>query len=172
MEARDLVAAGIRAATGHGGMGRIMQALARRLHTATAWLLVASIVVQVFLAGLALVDLGGTGDFGAHIEFGYTVVGVIALALVLTAVAARAPQRDIGISFGILLLYVIQTALPALRGSAAWLAALHPVNALLLFGAAVWYARRSRAPRAIGRTTDGGGPASPVGAVDAATDVR
>ena len=139
-----------------------MQALARRIHTATAWLLVASIVVQVFLAGLALGNLGGTGDFGVHIEFGYTIVGMIALALVLTAVAARAPQRDVAISFGILLLYVVQTALPALRGSVAWLAALHPVNALLLFGIAVWYARRSQGPRARDRAIDGGGPASPV----------
>lgn len=136
-----------------------MQVLARRIHTGTAWLLVASIVVQVFLAGSALVNLGGTGDFGAHIEFGYTAVGMIALAVVLTAVAARAPQRDVAISFGILLLYVIQTALPALRGSATWLAALHPVNALLLFGLAVWYARRSRAPRAVDTAIDVSGPA-------------
>ncbi|HUG30316.1 MAG TPA: DUF6220 domain-containing protein [Candidatus Limnocylindria bacterium] len=141
-----------------------MQALARRIHTATAWLLVASIVVQVFLAGSALVSLGGTGDFGAHIDFGYTAVGLIALAVVLTAVAARAPQRDIAISFGILLLYVVQTALPAFRGSATWLAALHPVNALLLFAATVWYARRSRAPRAIDTAIDVRGPASPVDA--------
>ena len=139
-----------------------MQALARRIHTATAWLLVASIVVQVLLAGLALVNLGGSGDFGMHIEFGYTVLGVIALALVLTAVVARVPQRDIAISFGILLLYVVQTALPAFRGSVSWLAALHPVNALLLFGITVWYARRSQGPRAPDRALDGGGPASPV----------
>lgn len=141
-----------------------MQALARRIHTATAWLLVASIVVQVFLAGSALVNLGGTGDFGAHIEFGYTVVGVIALTLVLTAVAARVPQRDVAISFGILLLYVVQTALPALRGSVAWLAALHPVNALLLFGVAVWYARRSQGSPAPHQAIDVTGAPGPVDA--------
>jgi hypothetical protein len=120
-----------------------------RLHAAAAALFVVAIVVQVFLAGAALANLGGSGDFSAHIEFGYLWVGLASLAVVLTAIAARRPRRDIGIALGLLLLYIVQTMLPNARASAPWLAALHPVNALFLFGLAAWYARRMwRAPMA------------------------
>ena len=112
----------------------------RQLHSIVSWLFVATIVVQVFLAGVALVDLGGSGDFSAHVGFGYSVVGIVALAVVLTAVAARAGRRDIAVTVGLLVLYIIQTILPNLRASMPALAALHPVNAMLLFGLAAWYA--------------------------------
>ena len=114
-----------------------------RLHAAAAALFVAAIVTQVFLAGVALANLGGSGDFSAHIEFGYVWVGLASLALVLTANAARRPRRDVGIAVGLLVLYIVQTMLPNARTSAPWVAALHPVNALFLFGLAVWYARRT-----------------------------
>jgi hypothetical protein len=120
------------------------------LHVASAWLLVAVIVVQVFLAGLALANLGGSGDFSLHVEFGYTIVGLVALATVVTAVLAGCPRRDTLAALGLLILYVVQTSLPNLRAAVPALAALHPVNALLLFGLAVWYARHAQRLRAAG----------------------
>jgi low temperature requirement protein LtrA len=112
----------------------------KRLHGGVAWLFVAAIVVQVFLAGAAIAQLGGSNDFSAHRDFGYTVVGLAALAVVVTAIAARAGRRAILISVGLLALYIVQTILPNVTG---FVAALHPVNALLLFALAVWYARRA-----------------------------
>ena len=114
-----------------------------RVHAAVAALFVAMIVIQVFLAGAALSSLGGSGDFGTHVEFGYTWVGIAALLVVVTALVARRPRRDVGITVGILLLYIIHTILPSARASLPVVAALHPVNALLLFGLAAWYARRA-----------------------------
>lgn len=114
-----------------------------RLHAAVAGLFVVAIVVQVFLAGAALANLGGSGNFATHIDFGYTGIGIAALALVLTALAARRPRREVGIALALLALYILQTALPSFRSSAPWVAALHPVNALFLFGLAAWYARRA-----------------------------
>ena len=114
-----------------------------RVHAAVAALFVAMIVVQVFLAGAALSNLGGSGDFGTHVEFGYTWVGIAALLVVVTALVARRPRRDVGITVGILVLYIIQTVLPSAKASLPVVAALHPVNALLLFGLAAWYARRA-----------------------------
>lgn len=111
-----------------------------RVHAAVAALFVALIVIQVFLAGAALSNLGGSGDFGTHIEFGYTWVGIAVLLMVVTALLARRPRRDVGITVGILILYVIQTMLPAAKTSLPFVAALHPVNALLMFGLASWYA--------------------------------
>ena len=113
-----------------------------RLHVVSAVILVVAIVVQVFLAGAAIANLGGSGDFTTHREFGYTWVGLASLAVVLTALAARRPRFDVGIAVGLLLLYIVQTMLPNARASVPWVAALHPVNALFLFAAAVWYARR------------------------------
>ena len=115
----------------------------RRVHGIAAVAMVVAIVIQVYLAGAALANLGGSGDFATHREFGYTWIGLAALALLLTAIAARRPRNDIAVTAGILVLYIVQTLLPAARTSMPWVAALHPVNALLLFGLAVWYVRRA-----------------------------
>jgi hypothetical protein len=112
----------------------------KRVHAGAAWLFVAVIVVQVFLAGAAIAQLGGSNDFSTHRDFGYTIVGLAALAVVVTAVVARAGRQSILISLGLLVLYVVQTLLPNVTG---FIAALHPVNALLLFALAVWYPRRA-----------------------------
>ena len=114
-----------------------------QVHAAAAWLFVAAIVVQVFLAGAAITQLGGSGTFASHIDFGYTWVGLAALAVVVTAVIARAGRRAILISLGLLLLYVVQTSLPYARDSIPAVAALHPVNAMLLFVLSIWYGRRA-----------------------------
>ena len=113
----------------------------RQVHAWVAWAFVAAIVIQVFLAGLAIPQLGGNGNFGSHQGFGYSI-GFVALALVLTAVAARAGRRRILQSLGLLVVYVIQTVLPNLDPGLSIAAALHPVGALILFGLGVWYARQ------------------------------
>jgi hypothetical protein len=115
----------------------------RRVHAAAAVLFVAAIVVQVVLAGLAIANLGGSGDFNSHIEFGYTGVGLAGLALVVTALLARRPRRDVGIVVGLFVLYIVQTLLPSARESVPFIAALHPLNAMVLFVLSIWYARRA-----------------------------
>ena len=114
-----------------------------KVHAGAAWLFVAAIVVQVFLAGAAIKQLGGSGVFDTHKEFGYTWVGLAALAVLVTAVIARVGRRSIGISAGILVLYIVQTILPNLKADLPFAAALHPVNALFLFALAIWYARKA-----------------------------
>jgi hypothetical protein len=141
-----------------------MRSLFRELHALAAWLFVGTIVVQVFLAGASIANLGGSGSFDTHIEFGYTAVGLASLAVLLTAAAARLPRREVGIAFGLLVLYIVQTALPQFRASIPMVAALHPVNAMLLFGIATWYARR--AWRARGTATAAAGSAAIAAAVE------
>ena len=114
----------------------------RRLHAWAAVIWVGAIVVQVVLAGLAIANLGGSGDFRTHIDFGYTIGFVQLVALVL-AFPARASRRDKSISFGLLLLYIVQTLLPGFKDSVPAIAALHPLNAMLLFTLSVWYARHA-----------------------------
>ena len=113
-----------------------------QVHAAAAWLFVASIVVQVFLIGAAIRELGGSNDFSTHMNVGYSI-GVIVLAVLVTAVVARAGRNAISTSLGLLILYVVQTSLPGFKGSFPWVSALHPVLALILFTMAVWYARRA-----------------------------
>ena len=115
----------------------------RQIHAVVAWLFVATIVYQVYLAGAAIANLGGSGDFSAHAGFGFEAVGLAALAVLITAIIARMPRRDIGWSFLLLVQYVIQTNLPGLKASAPSIAALHPLNAVLLFALATWYARHA-----------------------------
>jgi len=117
-----------------------MNPLARQIHAWVAWAFVAAIVIQVFLAGLAIPQLGGSGNFETHQGFGYAI-GLVALALVLAAVAARAGQARILQALGLLVLYVIQTVLPNLDPGLSIAAALHPLNAMILFVLGIWYAR-------------------------------
>ena len=113
-----------------------------RVHLVATAVFVAALAVQVFLAGAAIAALGGSGSFATHIEFGYTWVGLAALVLLITALVARRPRREVGWVAAIIVLYVIQTLLPSFRGSVPALAFLHPVNAMLLAVVSVWYLRR------------------------------
>jgi hypothetical protein len=118
---------------------------ARRLHPWLAWSFVGAVVIQVFLAGLAI--FGATEGFGLHVEFGYTVIGLLSLGVLLTAVAGGLPRQAIGMSLLLLVLYVVQTVLPSIRASAPAIAALHPVNAIALFALGTIIARRGSAAR-------------------------
>ena len=134
----------------------------RRLHLWAASLWVVAIIVQVFLAGQAIANLGGSGDFSTHVDVGYTI-GIVQLAVLILAFAARLPRRDTLISAGILILYVVQTLLPLAKSASPLIAALHPLNAMILFTVSVWYARHAwraaSAPAPAGAPTNASEPA-------------
>ena len=128
-----------------------MNSMFRQVHAWLAWAFVVAIVIQVFLAGLAIPQLGGNGSFSTHQGFGYAM-GLIALALLIAAVAARAGQRRILQALALLGLYIVQTILPTLDPGLSIAAALHPLNAMFLFLLSIWYARqawRERAPATV-----------------------
>ena len=114
----------------------------RRLHAWAAIIWVAAIVVQVVLAGMAIANLGGSGDFETHIGVGYTI-GIVQLIALVLAFPAGASGRDKGISLGLLVLYIVQTLLPGLKSVSPLIAALHPLNAMVLFTLSIWYARHA-----------------------------
>ena len=124
-----------------------MQSVMRQVHAGVAWLLVGAIVVQVWLAGMAIPQLGGgNNDFEMHRNVGY-LIGLVTLVLLVTAALAGLGRRRIGQSAGLLVLYVIQSSLPYM-GIAA-IEALHPVNAVLMFGLTFLYARAVWRERAL-----------------------
>jgi hypothetical protein len=112
--------------------------VARQIHALVAWLLVASILVQVWLAGSAIPQLGGTGNFETHRNFGY-LIGLMALVLFLTSLPTGLGRRRILQSLGILGLYIVQSSLPYMGANA--IEALHPVNAIVMFVVSLLYAR-------------------------------
>ena len=123
-----------------------MASLIRQAHAGVAWLLVGSIVVQVWLAGLAIPQLGGNGSFATHRDVGYAI-GLITLVLLVTALPSGLGRRRILQSLGILGLYIVQSSLPYM--GVAPIEALHPVNAAVMFVVSLVYARavwNERAP--------------------------
>ena len=121
--------------------------LIRRIHQALAWVFVVSVLVQVLLIGLYLF---AGASLMPHRAFGGIVVGILAILVAVTAGAAHLPNGA-GSRAGLLLVLVmIQVILPAMKGL---LAALHPVNALVIFWVGLVVARNASA--ALGATTEG-----------------
>ena len=120
-----------------------MKSMLKQVHAWLAWAFVGAIVVQVFLAGQAMPQLGGNSNFGTHAGFGW-LIGLLALVQLVLAVAAGVGRRRIGISAGLFGLFLVQMSLPYMDTEAGLpaVAALHPVNALAIFGISVWYARQ------------------------------
>jgi hypothetical protein len=111
----------------------------RRLAFAVAaWLFVAGIVIQVFLAGAGLFKLT---DFTPHGYLGW-LLPLGPLVLIILALLAGAGRRTLLLSIALLVLTAIQPELAAGRRENPVLAAFHPVNALLLFWLAWTVARR------------------------------
>ena len=129
-------------------LGR-MKAL-RFTYVGIAWLFLGCVVVQVFLAGLGV--FVGVEQFELHRQFGYTF-GWLTLILLLLAIAGRLGRRWIGLSALLLLLFAMQSVFVALRPALPAVAALHPVNALAIFGVAFHVATRSRAVLLARRST-------------------
>ena len=104
-----------------------------------AGLFVAGAVVQFFLAGLGVF---GTGEaFGIHATVGTILAFASVVLLVLAGVLAlggRVARRSAGLAALLVVLMVVQYALVELfAGAVPALAALHPVNGLLVLAASL-----------------------------------
>ncbi len=114
-----------------------MQA-ARYAFAAIAVAIVLALAYQVFLAGLALF---AGGAWQSHADFGY-LVSLLPVLLIPLAWFARAGRGTVVLTILLLVLAQVQTFLPLAADGAPWVAALHPVNAMLVFGAAAMVAQR------------------------------
>jgi hypothetical protein len=103
------------------------------------WAFLAGLMYQVFLAGLGFFDK--KAGFGGHGALGWTL-HVVPVLLIVVGGLARVGWRLIGWNALLLLLVGVQPFLPGMRGSAPWLAALHPVNAVLIVLVTLALARR------------------------------
>ena len=103
-----------------------------------AWLFVAGILFQAYLAGLALMA-GGPGlltrraIWDTHIGLGHWI-GILPALMLLLVFLGRFPRATRALTALLFGLYILQAEVFAIiRQDAPALAALHPVLALLLF---------------------------------------
>jgi mercuric ion transport protein len=101
-------------------------------------LFAALILVQVFLAGLGVFD--DPASFITHRNFGY-LIGWLTLVLVVLAVAGRAGRRLVGLAVLSLAQMALQSVFVLVRDDLPAVAALHPVNGVLLLLVVVALAR-------------------------------
>jgi hypothetical protein len=113
----------------------------RIVYVLFAWLYLAGLVTVAFAAGLGL--LGGS-SMQLHIESGY-ILHLAPILLLLAAWGARVGRPTIWWVVALSVSGLIQPLLPVLRDSVPFLAALHPLNAMLLFYLSFTVAWRSRA---------------------------
>jgi hypothetical protein len=117
-----------------------MRPIARNLHAGIAWLLVAVLVFQVWLAGRGVFE--SPTVFVTHRDVGYTISFFPLVLLVLGFLGGMG--RRVAIMAAVILgLVILQSVFVALRSSSPSIAALHPVNGFLILLVAVLLARES-----------------------------
>jgi hypothetical protein len=115
-----------------------MRSIGRTVHLALAWLLVAGLVVQVFLAGLGVFK--GSASFASHRDWGY-LLELLPFLLLIVGLVARLGRRPALLAAGIFGLFILQSVLVAVRDTMPEVAALHPVNGFLITFLAIVLAR-------------------------------
>jgi biotin transporter BioY len=116
--------------------------IARLVYRWLAWLFVACVVVQFFLAGLGV--FAGAANFELHRNWGYTF-GYVLFFMIAAALVGRMPRAAWAAPIGVIVLFALQSVFVALRTGAPAIAALHVVNAVAIFTASLWIARSSAA---------------------------
>ena len=108
----------------------------------SAWIILAAVIVQFFLAGLGV--FGGASGFQAHVTLGYSLFFVMLIGLVL-ALAARLPWSTISLTALLPVLVALQSVFIGIwHAGLPAVAALHVVNGLAIFSLAGFLALRSR----------------------------
>jgi len=107
-----------------------------------AWAYVAALAIQVFFAGLYV--FAGASNIELHRNMAH-VIGALTILLIAATFVGRVPEKRL--VFGVLGLLVVQGMLVHLNHwfGLSVIAALHPVNALVLTYAALSLAKRSTA---------------------------
>lgn len=121
-----------------------MRPIARTIHSVIAWLMVAGLVVQVYLAGRGMFET--SAGFAPHRDLGYTL-GLVPLLLLILGFVGGMGRRVALMALLIFALLIIQSVLVVARTTMPAVAALHPVNGFLILLIALMLARESWAMR-------------------------
>lgn len=118
--------------------------IARSAHALLAWLFVAALFVQVFLAGLGVFD--SFARFAIHREVGY-MLSLVPIVLLILALVGRMGRQQVVLAAVIFVLFILQSIFVQVFRGAPFIQALHPVNGFIILGLAIALARASWASR-------------------------
>jgi Family of unknown function (DUF6220) len=115
-----------------------MRSIARNVFVVVAWLFVAALIAQVFLAGLGV--FSGPASFATHRDVGYTL-SLFPIVLLVAALVGGLGGRMAVLAAVVLGLIILQSVFVAMRDAAPAVAALHPVNGFVIVLLALVMAR-------------------------------
>jgi uncharacterized protein DUF6220 len=121
-----------------------MRPIARTIHAVLAWILVAVLIAQVWLAGRGVFE--SPGFFATHRDVGYTL-SIFPIVLLVLGVLGGMGRRVAIMAAVIFGLMILQSVFVVMRTSTPAIAALHPVNGFLILLLAILLARESWAMR-------------------------
>jgi hypothetical protein len=111
--------------------------ISRPVHVVVAWLFVIGLLYQVFLAGLGVFD--SSTAFLTHRDTGY-VLTFVPVLLAVTGFLGRFGWLQVGAALFMVVQFILQSVFVLQRDSMPAVAALHPVNGVLILVIAVWLA--------------------------------
>lgn len=115
-----------------------MKRVIGRIYYVLAWVVLAGLCLQVYLAG---VGLFGAESMTPHRTLGM-MIGIPMLLMLILAPIGRLGRHLVVRSALLFVFTAVQIMLPQLQSSAPWIAALHALNALALIGLSFDIARR------------------------------
>jgi uncharacterized membrane protein (DUF441 family) len=118
--------------------------IARNLHAIVAWVFVAGLVLQVWLAGRGVFE--AETMFATHRDVGYTL-SLFTVVLLVLGLLGGMGRRAALLAIGIFVLFILQSVFVIMRSSMPAIAALHPVNGFLILLAAILVAWESTQAR-------------------------
>jgi hypothetical protein len=117
---------------------QMAQRIARPIHLVVAGLLVVGLFVQVFLAGMGV--FSRPPEFATHRDVGYWLT-LLPVVLIVTSIVGRMGRRQAIVAAVMFGQFILQSVLVLQRDSVPPIAALHPVNGVLILLFATWLAR-------------------------------
>jgi hypothetical protein len=117
-----------------------MRSTWRTIYAALAWLFVAGLVVQVFLAGRGVFE--SPVEFETHRTWGF-LLELFPIVLLIVGLVAGVGRRLAVFAIVAFVLFILQSVFVALRESSPIVAALHPVNGFLILLIAIEMAREA-----------------------------
>lgn len=120
-----------------------MRRVGQATYLVLAWVFLAAVITQFFLAGLGTF---GAKTFEPHKDFA-GVFHLLALLLLLLAIFVRRNRTDIILAVILFVIVTVQFSLPEAREDAPGVAALHVLNALFIWIVGYHLAMRSLVAR-------------------------
>jgi hypothetical protein len=118
-----------------------MRKVARYVYVATAWLLLAWVLVTIFMAGMALFVRSPYWDTHKGLGWGSDLP---LLLLILAGLLGWIPRRLTAWLIALIVLHTLHISLPVLKGDLPLVAAIHPLSATLLAWLSLAHARRAQ----------------------------